>query len=94
MTFYQRQRLSRLRQAPAITAGCPSSSFWSWIRDIAERIVAGQNARPQIKDARSKGYGDLLESGVRAVFQGQTTAEEVISVASMGDGIRRMYDGV
>lgn len=53
--------------------------------DIAERIITGQS-EAQIKNAvRSKGYADLLESGVRAVLQGQTTADEVIRVASMGE---------
>ncbi|NLH41557.1 MAG: Flp pilus assembly complex ATPase component TadA [Planctomycetes bacterium] len=53
--------------------------------DISERIIAGQS-EAQIKDAmHRKGYGNLLESGVRAVFQGLTTAEEVIKVASMGE---------
>lgn len=53
--------------------------------DIAERIIAGQS-EAQIKDAvRRKGYGNLLESGVRAVFQSLTTADEVIRVASMGE---------
>jgi type IV pilus assembly protein PilB len=54
--------------------------------DIAERIVAGQNETDLRNAARSKGCGDLLESGVRAVFQGLTTADEVIRVASMVDG--------
>ncbi len=54
--------------------------------DIAERIIAGQSETDLRNAARSKGYGDLLESGVRAVFQGLTTADEVIRVASMVDG--------
>ncbi len=54
--------------------------------DIAARIVAGQSEAEIRHAARSQGYGDLLESGVRAVFQGLTTADEVIRVASMGEG--------
>jgi len=54
--------------------------------DIAERIVAGQNEAEIRNAVRSKGCGDLLESGTRAVFQGLTTAEEVIRVASMVEG--------
>ena len=54
--------------------------------DIAERIVAGQNEMDIRTAAHGKGYGDLLESGVRAVFQGLTTAEEVVRVASMVEG--------
>ncbi|MEN6575625.1 MAG: GspE/PulE family protein [Phycisphaerales bacterium] len=54
--------------------------------DIGERIIAGQS-EAQIKEAvRSKGYGDLVDSGVQAVLHGLTTADEVIRVASMGEG--------
>ncbi|MCU0913569.1 MAG: Flp pilus assembly complex ATPase component TadA [Planctomycetes bacterium] len=53
--------------------------------DIAERITAGQNDAEIRRAVRNKGRGDLLDSGVRAVLQGQTTAEEVIRVASMTD---------
>jgi len=50
---------------------------------ISQRIIDG-DSEVQIRDAaHRKGYGDLLENGVRAVFQGLTTAEEVIRVASM-----------
>jgi len=49
--------------------------------DIANRIVENQS-ESQIRAAvRAKGYGGLLDSGVRAVFQGRTTAEEVLRVA-------------
>jgi type II secretory ATPase GspE/PulE/Tfp pilus assembly ATPase PilB-like protein len=64
----------------------PIFEFLGVDEDIAERIIAGQNEVDIRNAARSKGYGDLLESGVRAVFQGLTTAEEVIRVASMVDG--------
>jgi type II secretory ATPase GspE/PulE/Tfp pilus assembly ATPase PilB-like protein len=64
----------------------PIFEFLGVDEDIAERIIAGQNEVDLRKAARSKGYGDLLESGVRAVFQGLTTAEEVIRVASMVEG--------
>ncbi len=53
--------------------------------DIAERIVSGQSEVQIREAAHGRGYGDLLESGVRAVLQGQTTADEVIRVASMGE---------
>jgi type IV pilus assembly protein PilB len=54
--------------------------------DVSEQILSGCS-EAQIRDAgRRKGYGGLLESGVRAVFQGFTTAQEVIRVASMGEG--------
>ncbi len=54
--------------------------------DIAARIVAGQSDAEIRHATRSQGYSDLLESGVRAVVQGLTTADEVIRVASMGGG--------
>ncbi len=50
--------------------------------DIADRIVENQSESQIRAAARAKGYGGLLESGVRAVFRGQTTAEEVLRVAS------------
>jgi type IV pilus assembly protein PilB len=97
----RRMRVSR-EQAAGVTfyqgKGCPACGktgyhgrlpifeFLAVDDDIAERIVAGQNEGDIRKAARSKGYGDLLESGVRAAFQGQTTAEEVIRVASMVEG--------
>jgi len=64
----------------------PIFEFLAVDEDIAERITAGQS-EAQLRDAaRRRGYADLLESGVRAVFQGLTTADEVIRVASMGEG--------
>jgi type IV pilus assembly protein PilB len=54
--------------------------------DIAERIIASQSEAEIRHAARHRGYGDLLESGVRAVFQGLTTADEVMRVASMVEG--------
>jgi len=64
----------------------PIFEFLAVDEDIAERIIAGQSEVDIRNAAHSKGYGDLLESGVRAVFQGLTTAEEVIRVASMVEG--------
>jgi type II secretory ATPase GspE/PulE/Tfp pilus assembly ATPase PilB-like protein len=53
--------------------------------DIAGRIVAGQS-ESEIKAAvRAKGYGDLLDSGSRAVLQGLTTADEVLRVAATAE---------
>ena len=53
---------------------------------IAELIIAGRSEAEIRAAARRGGYGDLLDSGVRAIFQGLTTADEVIRVASMGEG--------
>ncbi len=53
--------------------------------EIAERIISNESESQIRADMRHKGYGGLLESGVRAVLQGQTTAEEVLRVASMAE---------
>jgi type IV pilus assembly protein PilB len=53
--------------------------------DISQRIVANQSEAEIRAAARQKGSGGLLENGVRAVFRGQTTAEEVLRVASTTD---------
>ncbi len=50
--------------------------------DIAERIVSNQSESEIRAAARQRGYDGLLESGLRAVLKGQTTAEEVLRVAS------------
>jgi len=50
--------------------------------DIAERIVSNQSETQIRAAARQKGYGGLLESGMHAVQRGQTTAQEVLRVAS------------
>jgi type IV pilus assembly protein PilB len=51
---------------------------------IAALIIAGRSEAEIRSAARSDGYGDLLDSGVRGIFQGLTTADEVIRVASLG----------
>jgi type IV pilus assembly protein PilB len=50
--------------------------------DIAERIVSNQSEAQIRAAARQRGYGGILQSGMRAVLRGQTTAEEVLRVAS------------
>jgi type IV pilus assembly protein PilB len=50
--------------------------------DIAERIASSQSEAEIRAAVRKKGYGGLLQSGVRAMLSGQTTAEEVLRVAS------------
>jgi len=96
----RRLRVDRERAAGAVFyrgKGCPACGqtgyhgrlpifeFLAVDEDIAERIISGQSETEIRRAARGKGYGDLLDSGVRAVFQGQTTAEEVIRVASMSE---------
>ncbi len=63
----------------------PIFEFLAFDGDIAERIVANQSEAEIRAATREKGYGGLLENGVRAVFRGQTTAEEVLRVASTVD---------
>ena len=60
----------------------PIFEFLAIDKDISERIVANETEAQIRAAARKKGLGGLLESGVRAVCRGQTTAEEVLRVAS------------
>jgi type IV pilus assembly protein PilB len=64
----------------------PIFEFLTVDEDMAARIIAGQSEAELRTASQRQGHGDLLESGVRAIFQGQTTAEEVIRVASMVEG--------
>jgi len=52
--------------------------------NMAEMIVAGDSESKIRAAAHQKGYGDLLENGVKKMLQGLTTAEEVISAAFTG----------
>jgi len=52
--------------------------------DISEKIIAGDSEAQIRAAARQKGYGGLLESGIKKALQGLTTAEEIISVAFTG----------
>jgi type IV pilus assembly protein PilB len=52
--------------------------------DIGRMIVAGESEAKIREASREKGYGGLLESGVKRALAGLTTAEEVISVAFTG----------
>jgi type IV pilus assembly protein PilB len=54
--------------------------------DMADRIASNQTEAEIRAAARRKGHGSLLESGIRAVFRGQTTADEVLRVASVANG--------
>jgi len=60
----------------------PIFEFLMVDEDIAERIVSNQSESQIRATAREKGYGGLLESGTRMALRGETTAEEVIRVAS------------
>ncbi len=52
--------------------------------DIGKMIVTGESEAKIREASRQKGYGGLLESGVKKALAGLTTAEEVISVAFTG----------
>jgi type IV pilus assembly protein PilB len=49
--------------------------------DIREILISSGSESKIRAMARKKGYGGLLDSGVQKVFEGQTTAEEVLRVA-------------
>ncbi len=67
---------------------CEGTGYWGRLpvfeflvidNDIREKLTVGAS-ESQIRDmAHKKGYGGLLESGVRKMSQGLTTAEEVLS---------------
>ncbi|MHC4482771.1 MAG: GspE/PulE family protein [Planctomycetota bacterium] len=59
----------------------PIFEFLAIDNDIREKITAGASESQLRAMAREKGYGGLLESGVSKIFQGLTTAEEVLRVA-------------
>ena len=60
----------------------PIFEFLPIDHEISEKIIAGESESQIRALARQKGYGGLLESGVSKIWQGLTTAEEVLSVAS------------
>jgi len=63
----------------------PVFEFLVMDNDIREKLIAGANESQIRAMARQKGYGGLLESGVRNILQGLTTAEEVLSVTFAED---------
>jgi type IV pilus assembly protein PilB len=64
---------------------CAIFEFLVVDHEIGELIIHGQNEMDIRAAARQKGYGGLMESGVRKMLQGITTSEEVIHVAFMGN---------
>ena len=52
--------------------------------NISKMIVTGESEAKIREASRQKGYGGLLESGVKKALAGLTTAEEIISVAFTG----------
>ncbi len=59
----------------------PIFEFLPIDNEISEKIIAGESESQIRAAARQKGYGELLDSGVSKIWQGLTTAEEVLSVA-------------
>ncbi|MHC4431680.1 MAG: GspE/PulE family protein [Planctomycetota bacterium] len=69
-------------------SGClgrlPIFEFLAVDDDISRMIVTGESEAKIREASRQKGYGGLLESGVKRALAGLTTAEDVISVAFTG----------
>jgi len=64
----------------------PMFEFLPVDNQIAEMIITGAS-EAQIRAAvRTKGYGGLLESGVKKILEGLTTVEEVIDVTFADKG--------
>ena len=63
----------------------PIFEFLVFDRDIREKLVAGASEAEIRAMSREKGYGGLLDSGVRKLTQGVTTAEEVLNVTFAED---------
>ena len=73
-------------------AGCPACNGTGYLgrlpifeflmmdTDIRKKIVAGGTEAEIRTMSREKGYGGLLDSGVNRMFDGLTTAEEVVRV--------------
>ncbi len=63
----------------------PVFEFLAVDNKIREMLIAGGSESQIRAYARQKGYGGLLESGVKKILQGLTTAEEVLSVTFIKD---------
>jgi type IV pilus assembly protein PilB len=63
----------------------PIFEFLVMDSDIREMVISGQNERQIRAKARQKGYGGLFESGISALLNGLTTAEEVLSTTFTED---------
>ncbi len=63
----------------------PLFEFFVTDNEVREMVVARATEAQLRAAARKKGYGGLLESGVKNVLNGLTTAEEVLSVTFKED---------
>jgi type IV pilus assembly protein PilB len=61
----------------------PIFEFLVMDKEMRETLIAGGTESQIRATSRQKGYGGLLESGVNNIFQGLTTAEEVLSATFM-----------
>ncbi|MHC4623480.1 MAG: GspE/PulE family protein [Planctomycetota bacterium] len=61
----------------------PIFEFLVMGKEVRETLTAGGSESQIRAMSRQKGYGGLLESGVNKIFQGLTTAEEVLSATFM-----------
>ncbi len=66
----------------------PIFEFLSVDEEVAELVVAEANESRIRKMAQEKGGGNLLSSGLRLALAGETTVEEVMSVAFMGQSAK------
>lgn len=63
----------------------PIFEFLVMDKEIRERLVAGVSETEIRAMAREKGYGGLLDDGVKKIIAGFTTAEEVLGVTFAED---------
>jgi len=63
----------------------PIFEFLVMNSDMREKLISGANESQIRAMSRQKRYGGLLESGVRNMLKGLTTAEEILSVTFVED---------
>jgi len=62
----------------------PIFEFLPVDQEISEAIIAGRSESEIRSAVRSKGYGNLLDSGVSKMLKGLTTSEEILRVTFTG----------
>lgn len=63
----------------------PVFEFFALDNEMRDKVTTGASEAQLRVASRQKGYGGLLESGVTAILNGLTTAEEVLSVTFKED---------
>jgi type IV pilus assembly protein PilB len=80
VTFYHGRGCSNCEKT-GYQGRLPIFEFLVVDNEVREQLTAGAS-EPKIRQmSRQKGYGGLLDSGVNKIFEGLTTAEEVLRVA-------------